>query len=396
MLKATGGRAAPAAYESYLKALGLMQRYDKPGNLDQAVNALQDAVKTDPQFALGFASLGEAYRLKNQVDPNPRWIEQASAMLGRAVEIDDHLPAPYVSLGRLHTSLSKNDLALQEFQKALSINPRDAEAISGMAGVYERMGRIQDAEQSYKRAMALKPDYWDGYNSLANFYDRQGKTAEAIVQYQRVIELTPDNPAAYSNLGAEYTSVGDQRSNEKAELAFKKSLELSPTYAAYANLGNLYMGEGRYNEAAETTRKALELNGSDYRVWVNLLLDQRLLHDFSGAANTKKKVLSLLADYMPRYPQDGTAQSWLAVFRSEDKLRSEAQQASEVALAYAPTDPLVLANLAEAAQNLDERAKAVHYAQESIRNGFTVTDLQSRPALQPVLADPSFHASGKN
>ncbi|HSC46396.1 MAG TPA: protein kinase [Candidatus Acidoferrum sp.] len=396
MLKATGGRATPAAYELYLKALGLIQRYDKPGNLDEAVSALQDAVKTDPQFALGFASLGEAYRLKNQVDPNPRWIEQASAMLGRAVEIDDHLPAPYVSLGRLHSALSKNDLALQEFQKALTINPRDAEAISGMAGVYERMGRIQDAEQSYKRAIALKPDYWDGYNSLANFYDRQGKTAEAIAQYQRVIGLTPDNPAAYSNLGAEYTSVGDAPSNEKAEAAFKKSLELSPTYAAYANLGNLYMGESRYQEAADATRKALELNGSDYRVWVNLLLDQRLLHDFSSVENTKKKILSLLVDYIARYPQDGTAQSWLAVFRSEEKQRSEAQQAGEVALANAPNDPLVLANLAEAAENLSERSKAVRYAQESIRNGFTVTDLQSRPALQPVLSDPTFHASGKN
>src|SRR5262249_45273708 len=59
MLRATGGRASPAAYELYLKALGLMQRYDKPGNLDQAVSALQEAVKTDAQFALGYASLGE-------------------------------------------------------------------------------------------------------------------------------------------------------------------------------------------------------------------------------------------------------------------------------------------------------------------------------------------------
>src|SRR5262244_753365 len=88
MLRATGGRASPAAYELYLKALGLMQRYDKPGNLDQAVSALNDAVHTDPQFALGYASLGEAYRLKNNVDPNPRWIEQGSAMLARAVQLD--------------------------------------------------------------------------------------------------------------------------------------------------------------------------------------------------------------------------------------------------------------------------------------------------------------------
>jgi tetratricopeptide (TPR) repeat protein len=373
-----------------------MQRYDKPGNLDQAVTALQDAVKTDPQFALGYASLGEAFRLRNQVDPNPRWVEQALAMLGRALQIDNHLPAPYVSLGRLHSSLTQHDLALQEFQKALAINPRDADAIRGMAGSYERMGRTKEAEESYKRAITLKPDYWDGYNSLANFYDRQGRAAEAVTQYRRVIELTPDNAAAYSNLGAEYESIGDQTSLEKAEAAFKKSIELSPTYAAYANLGNLYMGEGRIREAAEATRKALQLNYSDYRVWVNLLLQERLLKESSSAAQTRERVLSLLSEYLKQHAQDGIAQSWLAVFRSEDKQHGEAIRASELALAVSPKDPLVLANLSEAAQNMNERAKALHYAQESLRNGFSLSDLQTRPALEPLLADPSFHDSGKN
>src|SRR4029077_6489908 len=50
MLRATGGHVSPAAYELYLKALGLMQRYDKPGNLDQAVGALQDAVKEEREL----------------------------------------------------------------------------------------------------------------------------------------------------------------------------------------------------------------------------------------------------------------------------------------------------------------------------------------------------------
>ena len=41
-LHGADGAAAPAAYESYVKALGYMQRYDKPGNLDQAIAALID------------------------------------------------------------------------------------------------------------------------------------------------------------------------------------------------------------------------------------------------------------------------------------------------------------------------------------------------------------------
>src|SRR5262249_55754598 len=159
----------------------------------------------------------------------------------------------------------------------------DADAIIGLAGAYERMGRTVAAETAYKRAIALKPDYWDGYNSLANFYDRQSKYPEAIAQYQRVIDLTPDNAAAYSNLGAEYQSVGEQQSNTLAENAFRKSIQIAPSYAAYANLGNLYMDEKRYSDSVEATRRALQLNDSDYRVWINLLLAQRLAKDDSGA-----------------------------------------------------------------------------------------------------------------
>jgi serine/threonine protein kinase/tetratricopeptide (TPR) repeat protein len=395
MLRATGGRASPAAYEQYLKALGLMQRYDKPGNLDQAVTALNDAVQTDPKFALGYASLGEAYRLKNQVDPNPRWIEQASAMLERAVQLNDHMPSSYVSLGHLHSSLAKHDLALQEFQKALAINPRDADAIRGIAGAYERMGRVQDAEESYKKAIALKPDYWDGYNSLANFYDRQSRYAEAVNQYRRVIELTPDNPAAYNNLGAEYQSMDDAGSAKQAEDAFKKSLTLSPTYAAYANLGNLYMGERRYAEAVDMTKRALKLNDGDYRVWMNLLLNERWLKDEANASQTREKAQSLLEAFLSEHPQDATAQSWLAVLQSEAHLRKKSQEHLEAALAISPNDPLVLANVAETYENLGDRARALDYASASLKSGFMMSDLQSRPGLEQVLSDKSFHASGK-
>ncbi len=43
MLRNTGGRVDPAAYEDYLKALGYIDRFDKPGNLDLAIGALQTA-----------------------------------------------------------------------------------------------------------------------------------------------------------------------------------------------------------------------------------------------------------------------------------------------------------------------------------------------------------------
>src|SRR5713101_603171 len=207
LLRDTGGSATPAAYESYLKALGYMQRYDELGNLDQAINALNSAVQTEPRFALGYASLGEAYRLKYKLDQKPKWIEEATADCKRAVELNDRLPAAYVTLGRIHDDTGKRDLAVQEFENALRLDPRDADALNGMARAFENAGRVADAESAFQKAAGLRPEYWDGYNAVALFYDRHGRYADAIAQLRHVIELTPDNAQAYSNLAAVYLDM---------------------------------------------------------------------------------------------------------------------------------------------------------------------------------------------
>jgi len=392
MLRATGGRASPAAYESYLKALGYMQRYDKPGNLDQAVDALNEAVKTDPQFALGYASLGEAYRLKNQLDPNPRWIDVATADLERAVQLDNRLAATYVSLGRLHSSLSKHDLALQEFQKALAINPRDADAIKGMAGAYERMGRIQDAEDGYKRAIALRPDYWDGYNALGFFYYQQKRYSEAISQYEHVIQLTPDNLTAHNNLGGMLQNTGDY---QKAEEEFRKSLAIGPSYMAYANLGSLYETQKRYAEAAQMTEKALQINSNDFRLWANLDLAYEWLNQKDRAATAKDKELALLEELVKNQPGDAGLHSALAVLYASKNEREKAFSNVRTALALTPEDSGVLSDVAEAYEDLGDRKQALKYAEESLKKGYPLEYFKNHPAMQELLADPNFRAPGK-
>jgi tetratricopeptide (TPR) repeat protein len=390
MLSTSEGRAPPAAYELYLKALGYMQRYDKSGNLDAAVSALNDAVKIDPQFALGFASLGEAYRLKNQVDPNQKWIEQALADLGRAVQLNDRLPAALVSLGWLHSSLGKNDLALAEFQRALSIDTRDADAIMGIASVYEHMGRLEEAEINFKRAAALRPDYWEGYNTLGYFYFRQRRIPDAIVQFRHVLELTPDNATAYSNLAGALLDLNDAKSQVEAEAALKRSLELSPSYAVYANLGRLYLDQKRFADSALMTRKALDLNDQSYDVWDNLRWAYKSLGDESGAAGARAKALPLLQVYAQLHPEDASAHSLLSIFYAEEKDKDKAERQIESALALQPSDGSVLADIAESYEDLGERKLAVRYAQASLQKGYTLQDLQSRPAMKQLVLDSQF------
>jgi eukaryotic-like serine/threonine-protein kinase len=172
------GSAPPGTYESYLKALAYLQRYDQPGNPDLAISALNSAIEKNPRFALGYAALGKAYRLKFLMDHHPAWVDQALANCRMALQIDDRLPSVHVTLGHLQATIGKTDIALREFQKALDINSRDAGALIGMAGVYEQTGRIPEAEANHMRAIALRPDYWEGYSLLRAFYSRQKRVQE--------------------------------------------------------------------------------------------------------------------------------------------------------------------------------------------------------------------------
>ncbi len=264
-----------------------------------------------------------------------------------------------------------------------------------MAGVYEHTGRVTDAEATYKRAIALRPDYWDGYNSLGDFYDRQKRVQDSIAQYRRIIELTPDNTAAYNNLGIEYMELNDSASSAAAEAAFQKSIQLAPTYQAYADLGWLYLGQKRYAEAAAATKKALELNDKDWRVWANLLAAYQWLKNDEKALPVRAKTLSLLEEYAALNSQEASVQSTLGAFYAEEKLPEKALAHANAALALAPADASVLADVAETYEHLGDRKRAIQYAHDSLQNGYTLTDLQRRPSLPGLLADPSFRASGK-
>jgi serine/threonine-protein kinase len=392
MLRNTGGRVNPAAYEDYLTALGLMQRYDKPGNLDQAIAALGNASKTDPGFALAYAQLGEAYRIKNIVDPNPRWLAEAEANAQKAVELDNRIPSVYVTLGRMHDAAGKHDLALQEFQHALALDPRDATALSGMARAYEFAGRLGDAETTYRKAADLQPNDWDGHNNLAMFLGRHGKYPQAIAEYKQALQLAPDNANVLLNLAGTYIDSGDAKLFPDAESSLKRSIALNPSFGAYANLGALYDREGKYQDAADLTRKALDMNNQNYVVWGNLLADYEWLKEPDKAAEVRRHEIPLLEQSVQQHPRDAAGFANLADLFALGHEREKALSNLRTALALAPEDPGILAGAADVYENLGDRGQAISYVGKALQHGGTKTQLIADPELQDALNDPAMKA----
>ena len=394
MFRAMGSAVNAGAYESYLRALGYTQRYDKPGNLDLAINALDNAVSIDPRFALGYAQLGEAYRLKYQLDKNSKWIDEALANCDKAIALDDRLPAVYATLGEIHHTTGKYDLALQEYQRALQLDPHSGDAEIGLAKAYDSAGRTADAEAAFRKAIALRPDFWIGYNVFAGFLDDHQRYEEAVAQYRHAIDLTPDNASLYSNLGAVYNDMGDQHYPE-AEQMYQKSIALAPTYPAYANLGYLYIQEKKYAQAANAVEKALQLNDKNYMVWGNLAIAYERLSDLEKAGNARNHEIALLEQVVQNAPRDAVAQATLGLLYAKKRIPDKAIPRIQSALALSPDDANVLENVGEAYEDLEDRTQALQYIQKCVQKGYALADLRAIPDLQRLLSDPNFHAVGK-
>ena len=390
-----GHRVSRAAYEDYLAGLGYFQRFDKPGNLDRAIDALQNAVKTDPDFALGLAKLAQVYVMKSRFDPNPQWMQLAETYSRRAAELDDRVPSTYVALAQVHEVSGKYDLAIQEYERAVKLNPRDAEALTGMAKSYENEGRLSEAENAYIKAAALRPDDWTGYSALGVFYDNIGQPQKAIAQYLRALELTPDNSGLYTNLGVAYMDLDNPRMREEAEKALKKSIEINPSFVAYGNLGFLYLGEHRFKESIAASQKAIELNAQSYDVWCNLTAAYEWLKDDEKANASRKKAIGLLEQSTNLNSQKAVVQATLAAMLAKNGLKEEALERIRISLALSPDNQYVLSQVADAYELLGDRKKAITYLSQAVVNGLTKQQMSGDPEIQGVLSDRDFRMPRK-
>jgi tetratricopeptide (TPR) repeat protein len=375
-----------AAYEGYVAALGFLQRYDKPGNLDRAIAQLRSSLKADPLFALAYAQLAESYRLKFETERDPKWLEMALQNGERAEELDTRLPAAYSTLAKIHNEQGKHDLALQEFHQALEINPRDPAALRGIARSDVTAGRIDDAEQGLRKVIAILPDDWDGYDELGNFYAGQGKYAEAIAQYKQGLDLAPDNAQLYSNLGSVYLDSGDPKLVPRAEEALQKSLAINPTYPALANLAALYSEEQRYSESAVFSQRALQLNDHSYIVWDTLRIDYEATGDSAAEAKAASGEQKVLEDTVSR-SQDAMAQAMLGNLYARSGNPDKARARIDSALSLSPNDPQVLLEVADGLANLHDRTAAIGYIREAVKKGAQIEAVKTDVELKRLNVD---------
>ena len=180
----------PAAYDDFLRGRYYLNRQTKSDN-DAAIQALSRAVETDPEFAGGWAELAQAYVWKLFLfAPDEKELQQkAFVAVEKALALDPDLAEAYLARGRLLWTPSNHfphDKAIQEYRRALALNPSLDEARNQLAVVLGHVGLVDEALAELDQALKTNPG-----NTLARFRVGEvllfaGKHEEALAALRNV------------------------------------------------------------------------------------------------------------------------------------------------------------------------------------------------------------------
>ncbi|UCG60835.1 MAG: protein kinase [Candidatus Zixiibacteriota bacterium] len=382
------GTTEGEAYLHYLKARGYLSRYERLDNIDAAIKEFRKALDKDPDYALAYAGLGEAFWRKYETHADPHFEELAIYNSQRAVQLDDKLAPVQATLGVIYHGRGRYQQAVEQFQRALALDSASRSSLRGLAGAYTALNMNAEAESIYHKITQLWPDNWTGYIDLGLFYQRRGRADDALEQAGYAARLDPEGYDAWNNLGVLYCNLGHY---EEARTAWERSLKFKPTFGTYSNLGLIYQMEKRFPEAVGMYRQALAMNDRDYRPWINLasaLCQIPGSHDEMMAAY--RQAVKRAEQQLTINPSDTDVLSHLADCYAVLGERNRALSLMQQALTLAPDDVEIMSTAGIVYEQLGERDTALIWIAKAFSCGYQPEHIESLPEMQSLTGDPRY------
>ncbi len=208
------------AYEHFLRGLECYWRRTREANT-QARRMFERAIELDPDFAAAHAWLGRAYMIEwaFQWSDDPQIPERAAALAQRAVALDDSLPVAHQTLAYVFLLQKQFAQAIAEAERAMVLEPNDADACVTLGEILSCAGRPQEAVGLVEKALRLDPHYPASYLfALGQAYYLTGRHEEAIAALKRLLTRNPNHPRAHFFLAMVYSEVG-RKEEARTEIA---------------------------------------------------------------------------------------------------------------------------------------------------------------------------------
>jgi DNA-binding winged helix-turn-helix (wHTH) protein/Tfp pilus assembly protein PilF len=190
------------ARQEYLAGRAAWNQRTSAG-LFESIEHFERAIEKDPQFALAYNGLADAYAF------DIRDWKKAESMANKALEIDPRLGEPHATIGFIRTFWEWNrDAAEREFEQAIKLNPQYATAHQWYAIHLVVTGRPIEAEVEMSKAVELEPASAVMLADMGQIFYFNEKYDEAIGACRKAISIDPGFFNAHQYLFEIYMAKG--------------------------------------------------------------------------------------------------------------------------------------------------------------------------------------------
>ena len=177
----------------------------------------------------------------------------------KAIEINPSDADAYYNRGVAYGHKGQHDKAISDYSKAIEINPRHAFAYYNRGLIYgKHKGQHEQAISDFTKAIEIDSRHADAYYNRGTAYGHKGQHDKAISDYSRAIGINPRYAEAYYKRGY---SHGEKGQFDKAIADYSRAIEIDSRHAdAYINRGFTYYTKGQFDKAIADYSKALEIN----------------------------------------------------------------------------------------------------------------------------------------
>jgi serine/threonine protein kinase/tetratricopeptide (TPR) repeat protein len=382
------GTESSAAFTAFQSAETLMAQ-PNDGGLDAAIEQYKQATESDPRYAMAHAKLALSYTRLYAIRRIPAALDLAYANCQTALSLEPGLPDGHLALASVFQQTGNEQGALNEVDRALSLDHSNRYTLVWQAQIYARLNRWADAEKTFRRALKEHPNFWLAYNELGFGLHGQARYREAIQAFRAASLAAPKNSMTLGNLGAEYLQVGEF---EEALRSLNQGFALDPdSDLVAANTSLAFRYQGKYEKALAFARKAVELNPALDSNWLELADCQSSLPNHQGEAKTAYARAAKEADrHLLTDPAD--AQTWmlLALYKVKSGSPENAPLLIERAESLGAYDMDSQVYKARILELLGRREEALTTLAACFRKGVSDLQLVEFPDVQALRRDPRY------
>ena len=169
--------------------------------------------------------------------------------------VEGYTVTDYNESGDVFFDNNEYDKAIDEYNKATELNPKDALSYKNRGVVFWRLGEIDKAVVEYTKAIELNDKFSDAYRCLGRMLNENQQYDEALFYLAKAIESEPDNSKNYNARGTIYFS---KQKYDKAMVDFTKAIKLEPDSSCHYNRGATYYLQKEYDKAIDDFTKTIK------------------------------------------------------------------------------------------------------------------------------------------